>query len=65
MPQPRIALITCRECGAWYNSDRELLDHRRRAHRHFSPEQNSFQADGGADHTHDVEVGNRKNPPVT
>ena len=27
MAQPQMARITCSECNAWYNSERELRDH--------------------------------------
>jgi hypothetical protein len=30
-----MAQTTCRECNAQYNSERELRDHRARAHRRF------------------------------
>jgi hypothetical protein len=39
MAQPQMARITCRECNAWWNSERELRDHIQMAHRRGCPEQ--------------------------
>src|ERR1700733_14629354 len=64
MPQPRMARMTCSECNAWYNSERELLDHKKIAHRQFSLEQSSFQPGGGADREFTVERRNWENSPV-
>jgi hypothetical protein len=33
MTQPEMARITCIQCNAFYNSERELLDHMYTAHR--------------------------------
>ena len=33
MAQPKVARISCSECEGWYNSERELSDHMRAAHR--------------------------------
>lgn len=43
MAQPQMAQITCSECNAWYNSERELLDHKKTAHRGFGSEQSGSQ----------------------
>jgi hypothetical protein len=49
MAQPHMARITCSQCNAGYNSERELRDHLRMAHREFGSEQSlppsSVQAD--------------------
>jgi hypothetical protein len=39
MAQPAMARITCSQCNASYNSERELHDHKKRAHREFGSEQ--------------------------
>ena len=46
MAQPQVARITCNQCNAWYNSERELRDHMRTAHREFGSEQSSSQEGG-------------------
>jgi hypothetical protein len=33
----------CDECNGWYNSESELRDHMKTAHRRFVPEQSTFQ----------------------
>ena len=43
MTQPRMARITCRQCNGLYDSERELYDHIRMAHRGFVSEQIRFQ----------------------
>jgi hypothetical protein len=49
MAQPQMARITCSQCNAWYNSERELRDHMHTAHRQAVAEQSwplsSHQAD--------------------
>jgi hypothetical protein len=39
MAQPQMARITCSECNARCNSERELLDHMQMAHRRCCSEQ--------------------------
>ncbi len=39
MAQPQMARITCSECNARCNSERELRDHMQMAHRRCCPEQ--------------------------
>jgi hypothetical protein len=39
MAQPQMAPTTCNQCKAWYNSERELRDHMRTAHRWVGSEQ--------------------------
>jgi len=46
MAQPKAARITCSECNAWYDSERELRDHIQTAHRRFVSEQTTFQHGG-------------------
>jgi hypothetical protein len=41
MAQPAMARITCSQCNASYNSERELRDHMQTAHRRFVSEQGS------------------------
>ena len=41
MAQPQMARTTCNRCNASYNSERELGDHMRTAHRVFISEQSS------------------------
>ena len=41
MTQAGVGWIICRECDASYNSERELLDHKRTAHRKFGSDQTS------------------------
>jgi len=41
MAQAEMARITCRQCNALYNSERELHDHKKTAHREFGSEQDS------------------------
>ena len=43
MTQPRMARITCRQCNGLYDSERELCDHIRMAHRSFVSEKLSLQ----------------------
>lgn len=43
MAQPQMAQIICNQCNAWYNSERELRNHKMMAHREFGSEQNSSQ----------------------
>jgi hypothetical protein len=38
MAQAAPARITCRVCDGWYDSERELRDHMRAAHRRFIAE---------------------------
>ena len=40
MAQPQMARITCSHCNAGYNSEHELHEHMRTAHRAFGSEQN-------------------------
>ena len=46
MAQPQMARITCSECNASYNSERELREHKKTAHRGFGSEQSSSQPGG-------------------
>ena len=49
MAQPQMARIMdgkCSQCEAWYSSERELYEHRQRAHRAFTSEQSSSQLSG-------------------
>jgi hypothetical protein len=46
MAQPQVARITCSQCNAWYDSERELRDHMQAAHRRFVSEQSTFQHGG-------------------
>jgi hypothetical protein len=46
MAQPQMARITCSLCNGWYDSERELWDHMKAAHRKFVPEQSTFQHGG-------------------
>jgi hypothetical protein len=41
MAQAEMARITCSQCDALYNSERELHDHKKTAHREFGSEQGS------------------------
>jgi len=41
MAQAEMARITCSQCNASYNSERELHDHKKTAHREFGSEQAS------------------------
>ena len=45
MAQPVMARITCNHCNAWYNSERELREHKMAAHREGGSEQVSSQRD--------------------
>lgn len=40
MAQPKMALLTCIQCNAWYSSERELRHHMQMAHREFWSEEN-------------------------
>ena len=46
MAQPQVARITCSQCNGRYDSERELRDHMRTAHRRFVSEQGTFQHGG-------------------
>jgi hypothetical protein len=46
MAQPEMARITCSQCNAWYDSERELHEHMKTAHRGGGSEQSSSQGDG-------------------
>ena len=41
MAQAEMARITCSQCNASYNLERELRDHKKTAHREFGSEQGS------------------------
>jgi hypothetical protein len=45
MAQPQMARITCNQCNAWYDSERELRDHMKTAHRAGGLGQDSFPQD--------------------
>ena len=49
MAQSRMALITCSQCNAWYNSERELREHMQWAHREFGTEQSVPPSPGQAE----------------
>jgi hypothetical protein len=44
MAQPQMGRITCSQCNAWYNSERELQEHMKTAHRQRGSE-GSFERD--------------------
>ena len=44
MAQPAMGSITCRECNASYNSERELREHEKTSHRNFRSEQRSSES---------------------
>ena len=46
MARPAVARITCSECNASYNSERELHEHERTAHRKFRSEKLSSELGG-------------------
>ncbi len=46
MAQPQMARITCSQCNAWYDSERELREHMKTAHRGGGSEQSSSRGDG-------------------
>jgi hypothetical protein len=46
MAQPEPAKITCSQCQASYDSEEELREHMKIAHRHGSPGQNTSKRDG-------------------
>ena len=46
MAQPEMARITCRQCNALYDSDRNLREHMKTAHRGGGSEQGISQRDG-------------------
>ena len=45
MAQPQTARITCSHCNAWYDSERELDEHMKTAHRGRGSEQGSSHRD--------------------
>jgi hypothetical protein len=45
MAQPQMGRITCIQCNAWYNSERELREHMKTAHREGRSERGSSQRD--------------------
>jgi hypothetical protein len=45
MAQPQTARIICNQCNAWYDSERELRDHMKTAHRGRGLEQGSSVRD--------------------
>ena len=49
MTQPQMVRTTCSQCNAWYNSDRELRDHMRTAHRWVVSEQSLPLSSGQRD----------------
>jgi hypothetical protein len=68
MAQAQTARITCSQCNAWYDSERELSEHMTTAHRVGGSEQGSSHRDGTKqgnakiqprenDNTHDREGG--------
>jgi hypothetical protein len=46
MAQPEMARITCSRCNAWYDSESELHEHMKTAHRRGGSDQDSSQSDG-------------------
>jgi hypothetical protein len=46
MAQPGMARITCSQCNAWYDSERELCEHMKTAHRGGGSEQANSLRDG-------------------
>jgi hypothetical protein len=46
MAQPQMARITCSHCNAWYDSERELREHMKTAHRWVGPGQGRSHSDG-------------------
>jgi len=46
MAQPEMARITCSQCNAWYDSQRELREHMKTGHRGGASAEGSSQHDG-------------------
>ncbi len=46
MAQPQMARISCSQCNAWYDSEKELREHMKTAHRQGGSEQGSSPRDG-------------------
>ena len=47
MAQPEMSKISCfSQCNAWYDSERELREHMKTAHRQNGSEQGRFHRDG-------------------
>jgi hypothetical protein len=60
MAKPQAARITCDQCDGWYNSECELRDHMRTAHRRFVPEESTFQHSGTQPHSFEDQLGTSK-----
>jgi hypothetical protein len=46
MAHPQEARITCNECNGWYNSESELYEHMRTAHRRFASDEGTIPLGG-------------------
>jgi hypothetical protein len=51
MAQPQPARITCKQCNAWYNSETELRNHMRTAHRVFISERSTQEGETQPDNS--------------
>ena len=60
MAQPAMARITCSECNASYNSDRELREHKKTAHREFGADESSSQHGGTQPDSSKIQLGTSK-----
>ena len=45
MAQPQMGRIACIQCNAWYNSEKELLEHMKTAHRYGGSEEDGPHRD--------------------
>jgi hypothetical protein len=62
MAQPQTGRITCSQCNASYNSERELQEHMKTAHRQRGSEQGSFERDDTKEGVHPREEQNTPKP---
>ena len=63
MAQAETARITCSQCNASYDSERELRDHKKTAHREGGSEQVSFQHDGTQRDSSKIQPREEQNTP--
>jgi hypothetical protein len=60
MAQPQMAPISCSLCNGFYDSEHELRDHMRAAHRRFVSEQSTFQHGGTQPDSFNNQLGTSK-----
>jgi len=63
MAQPTVGWITCNECNASYNSERDLREHEKNAHRKFGSEPGSSELVGTQPNSFTIQLRVQKETP--